>query len=228
MEDISLPQIESKNGEMNYELHFVSKFLTKLFVRKTNQWKHKGNCVINSLKGFIKNFTIAYWIKIGFQLLMMLVKGKISLLKMFKNIKSYDSLGFALFLAGLSGIFKIALCIARRFNSVDQKYNAILAGILSSLAWLADRNTSRRQAVIFYLSSRVLQSSLKLLDSHKVMKEPKEFGFYIMAIGSGFFAYQFWCEKDTAIKSLLKTCDKFGFMSANDRIYADIFHKTAY
>ena len=228
MDDVSLPRVENKHGDMNYELDFMHKVLSRLLVKKSPQWKHKQNCLINAAKGFIRNFMIAYGIKLGGQLLMMLVKNKLNFMKVLKNAKSGDSLGFALFLSGLTALFKITLCFTRRINRTHDHYNAAIAGVICSLAWIADRNVSRRQGIIFYLSARIFESALKLMDNHKVMDEPKEWGFYAMYAWSILFIYQIWCERDTALKSVLKTADKFGWLGKNEMTFIHILHNVSF
>mmetsp|Transcript_17119 Transcript_17119/g.19150 ORF Transcript_17119/g.19150 Transcript_17119/m.19150 type:complete len:147 (-) Transcript_17119:7-447(-) len=142
-----------------------------------------------------------------------------------KNLTSGDSLGFALFLGGVSAFYKLTLCLLRRFNPSNEKYNAALAGFIASFACLFDKNISRRQGIVFYLSARVFETSLKLMDSHKIMDEPKDWGLYFSLFCSALFIYQLWCEQDTALDSVIKIMDKFGNISNNDRGIMLILHK---
>ena len=228
MDDVSLPQMQGKHGDVNYELDLMNKFLTKLLVKKAEQCKHKDDCVTNAVKGFFKNVGIAYAFKVGGQIVLMLMKNKLNLQKILKNLTSKDSMSFALFLGSVSFLFKAGLCFTRRFNRTHDKYNAVAAGLIWSIAALADRNISRRQQIIFYLASRVLESTIKLLDRHDVVRERKDWGFWVMYFGGGLFAYQLWCEKDTAIKSAIKTFDQFACLSTNDKVLAEILHKRPY
>mmetsp|Transcript_1239 Transcript_1239/g.1378 ORF Transcript_1239/g.1378 Transcript_1239/m.1378 type:complete len:229 (-) Transcript_1239:108-794(-) len=224
MADVEIPKIEDKHGDKNYELAFIYRVLSKVLVTRTPQCIHKDNCLVNSLKGFFKNFVLGFGIKLASQILIMLFKRKVDFFKFLQKAKSRDTIGFALFLAGISSIYKLVLCLMRRFNSTHDKLNAAVAGFISSFACLADRNISRRQGIIFYIASRVFENFLKLLDNHKVMEEPKEWGFYLLFIASVFFSYQLYCERDTAVKLILNNMDKFSALKPNETAYVKILH----
>ncbi|CAI2375353.1 unnamed protein product [Moneuplotes crassus] len=228
MDDVNCQNGDNQPKKSRNLMAYLSLFFTKLFREKAEQCQHKDDCPKNAVKGFIKNFVIAYCIKIGGQVLMMSVKRKYDVNKILQNMVSKDCLSFAMFLASVAALYKSSLCLTRRFNRTHDKYNAAIAGAISSFACLADKNVSRRQAIVFYLSSRVLESFFKLMDNHHVMAEPKEWGFYVMAVGAGLFGYQVWCERDTALKSALKTMDKFAALKKNDIGYMQILHKVSY
>ena len=155
----------------------------------------------------------------------MLVKRKLNLVKLFRNIKPLDTLHFSLFLGMICFLYKSTLCTTRRFNRTHDKYNALVAGLICSLAAFFDNSAGRRQTIILYILSRSFESFLKLLDSKKIMDEPKDWSFYVMVIGAIMFTYTFYCENEITIPSVLQTFKKFSCLKPNERLMLGIYEK---
>ena len=210
---------KTKNGQDDgLQLSLLNQIRKKLFVHKTSLCKHDANCGVNALKGFLKNCLCGYGIKIGFQVLFMLIMRKVKLKSIWRNLISADTMQFSLFLSMVWFLYKSSLCILRRLNLNDDKLNSLIAGILCSTAAFADKNSSRRQMIILYIFARTLESLIKVLDQRDIVKEKKDWGLYVMFLGGTFISYTLFWEYDVAIPSIKKTMDKFACLKVNELI----------
>jgi hypothetical protein len=130
MDDVGIPSGLKNQVDANYELNILHKILLRLLVKKSPTCKHTDPCVNNAIKGFIKNFIYGYGIKLGAQLLVMLLKRKFKLGKIFENLTSINSFQFALFLSLVSFLYKSTLCTMRRFNRKHDDVNSVIAGLM--------------------------------------------------------------------------------------------------
>ena len=225
MEDVAKSIISEKLSDPEFKNSVLRKIIQQLMIPKTEQCKHKGNCVSNAFKGLLKNVLLGYGIKLGSQILMMLVKRKLSLTKLIGGFKSADTLQFSMFLGMVCFLFKTTLCTMRRFNRSHDNYNALIAGIICSLAAFVDNSAGRRQTIILYLFSRSFESLLKLLDSKKIMAEPKDWNFYMLVIQTMMFSYTFYCEKDIVLPIVSKNLSRFECLKPNENIMFRIYEK---
>ena len=156
---------------------------------------------------------------------MMLAKHKLKLHSIFRSLRSADTLHFSLFLGMVCFLYKSTLCTTRRFNRTHDKYNALIAGLVCSLAAFADNSAGRRQTITLYVFARTLESFMKLLDNNKIAEEPKDWGFYVMALGAILFTYTLYCEYDVALPSVRKTFAKFACLKPNEKAMLKIYER---
>ncbi|KAI8369438.1 uncharacterized protein BYT42DRAFT_584481 [Radiomyces spectabilis] len=126
---------------------------------------HAGKtCIQNSLRGFIKAFSVAFTVKYLIGILPALLTGK--LLKrprILKQMAGRDTMCFALFLSTFLSSYKAILCAMRRWRKnpdpSSDKLNAFVAGSVAGIALILDRDKRRRQSIMLYLLTRSFQFS---------------------------------------------------------------------
>ena len=223
MDEIRLPSIHSKEGDPNFELNLLHKLLQRLLVRKTSLWNHHGDWAPNAIKGFLKNFLCGYALKLGGQLFTMILRRDFRGAKVWKNLSSANTFHFSLFFGLLCFLYKSSLCIMRRVNTSHEKLNALIAGMVCSLAAIADNSQSRRVTIILYVFSRTVESFVKLLDRHEIVKERKDWGLYLLTLGLVMVCYTTYWEYDIALPTFVKAMDKFGRAKMNDKVLNYIY-----
>ena len=80
-----------------------------------------------------------------------------------------DSTRFGLFLMCFNTAYKLVLCLLRRLGSLNDAVNAPIAGFLSGLT-LAMDSTNRRQLMTVFVMSRAFDTSIRMGESHGVIK----------------------------------------------------------
>ena len=223
MSDINVDSQQPQEADCSQQPQEEQDFWTNLLLGKTKACKHSGSWLLNAALGFIKNYVSGYGVKLGGQILLMMLKRKIAIKKIIKNLISKDSFYFSSFLAMICFLYKLSLWIMRRLDVTSGKYNAVVAGLIASLAAFWDKNHRRRELFILYLFSRTVESFFKVMDSHKFLDEPKEWGFYVFLWGSVFYPYIYFWEIDASIPDQKKIYDMWSAAKPNEDIIRTIF-----
>ena len=109
---------------------------------RTRLCKHKYGCYENVIIGFYDTFVYSLAVKLVVNNISYLTNIK----KLRKNLMSWksngDNLRFAFFLALMNAVYKLVLCIMRRFVKND-KYCAPVAGFVAGLASYLDAKARR-------------------------------------------------------------------------------------
>ena len=109
---------------------------------RTKLCKHKYGCYENVIFGFYNTFVYSLAVKLLINNLSHITNIK----KLLKNLMSWksnqDNVRFALFLAVMNAVYKLVLCILRRFIKKD-KYCAPIAGFIAGLASYLDAKARR-------------------------------------------------------------------------------------
>ncbi|OMJ93213.1 hypothetical protein SteCoe_3914 [Stentor coeruleus] len=128
--------------------------------------RHKGNCLQNALKGFVRGTIIGLGIRAAITLVLGLlkrtiIKNPLSFLKMF----SKDNLRIVWFLSVMVGVYRSVLCYMRR-KTKDEKLSSFVAGFASSIGLIFEESESRTLYAL-YLLVRSLDALCKYLVANK-------------------------------------------------------------
>ena len=138
---------------------------------RTRLCKHKYGCYENVIIGFYETFVYSLAVKSVINNLSYLTNIK----KLMRNLKSWksnrDNLRFAFFLALMNALYKLVLCVLRRFLKND-KYCAPIAGFVAGLASFLDAK-ARRQFATVLLLSRLTDTCYSMAEDRGYVKRYK-------------------------------------------------------
>ncbi len=173
----------------------VAKKLELLFHTKTHNCRHKSpDCVTNAVQGLISNFKIGLKIRLAVTLLQVLLRGgKIG------SIKIPDQLRFPCFLSLFAFLFKMTLCVLRRFRGKDDGMNGFLSGVIGGLAILIHKDKGTKHMFALYLLSRAYGSIHKSFEDrgYTPMWENQHLCFIILV--NVIFIWQYFNEFNTKV-----------------------------
>mmetsp|Transcript_17854 Transcript_17854/g.20627 ORF Transcript_17854/g.20627 Transcript_17854/m.20627 type:complete len:171 (-) Transcript_17854:35-547(-) len=110
------------------------------------------------------------------------------------SLMTKDSLSFCMFLGGISGIYKLVLCLLRRLRNKDDGVNPAIAGFLSGFAFMMETSSKRKGFLKMYLFCRALDFLVTLLHRRKVIKKIPNFEVYMFGPMIAFLVYAHWYE----------------------------------
>ncbi|CAI2377106.1 unnamed protein product [Moneuplotes crassus] len=195
-------------------------YFSALLASRTRFCKHEGSCCINVVKGLLKGATIGLSIKGSISLLIKLIKTR-DLVKSMKGVLTKDTARFGLFFALLPSLYKLFLCILRAKRNTDDKYNSIIAGIISSLAAFLDQNSGRRKLFIYYFFARAFYSAVMMMKHHQVAPIPNNWGLLIYVFMSNVLSFWIFYDWDVVPRSLYNIASKRAGFSYNDRLMVE-------
>lgn len=125
-----------------------------------------------------------------------------------------DSLKFALFISLLNSLYKLVLCIMRRFSKND-RVNAAVAGASSALSLFVD-SKDRRIFFALVLMSRAVDTALNMLEKRGLITKFK-YGEVIAWVLMGCFnKYCMSFEPELLNDSFRGFYHKYSAMTRND------------
>ena len=114
------------------------------------------------------------------------------------HLKSPDSIRFGLFTGLMVAISKAVLYFLRRLTKLDNKKISIIAGVICSVAAIMDPDDFRRKLIIFYTTARALETTMNLINEHKVAKVPENWGWLVYLFSTPFLVFLMYFEPDLA------------------------------
>ena len=134
--------------------------------------KHKGSCLINALKGYLRGALIGLGIRTIIAIIFGLLKRTI-----FKNpmvllkIFAKENMRLVYFLSGMIGVHRSVLCLMRRYTN-NEKVSSFVAGFFGGLPLILEDADSRITYGL-YILVRGLDALCKfLVSTGKVPKVP--------------------------------------------------------
>lgn len=113
-------------------------FLKLTVVAESKLCKHKGGCVVNTIRGFLRGLVIGLLVKGGFSVVVNVFWKK--LYKKPNQLKAaiFDpaTKDFALFLAFFVSSFKGVHCLMKNIRETDDGLNSLISGAVSGLSVL--------------------------------------------------------------------------------------------
>ena len=200
------------------------KLIRKLF------WKSYLNLIyswmLHTVEGFIRNFIKGYVIRFSLSLLISIIKRKLSLKYVLWQAISKPMFTFSVFVGLLWATNRFVIWLLRRIRKKDDKYNSIIAGLLSSLSVLVEPDLSTRKLIVLYTFARSLESFILTLDSNKIMKEPPHWNVALYWFMISFFVFHTSANPDVVGRGIVNLVNKVGCQKPNDRIIVEnIFHE---
>ena len=196
-------------------------FLTQIFRSRTKFWKHSDSCLLNSFKGFSKNFAYGYIIQTAIKLVLSLLMRRLKLSKISNKLLNFDSLCFALFVGILTQSYKSINCLLRSTRNKEDGLNSIIAGLVSSLSILIDQNPKRRITLALWLISRNVQTVITVMDAKKILKEPKYWDFVLFNMSALLIGNQAFFHQDILSPYINRKIKDLCCMKHNDVILKD-------
>ena len=149
-------------GKLSKYSNHIKGVLKKIFLNRTDKCKHTINSsILNSIHpawgkdmswffnwtlGFVQAALKIFSLKAAITLLQALIKRK-NLLKSFQSVFTKDSLTLSMYVGLMVGLYKLTIWVLRTVTKSDDKTNAIIAGIVSSLSTFADNSEDRRKSL---------------------------------------------------------------------------------
>ena len=129
---------------------------------------------------------------------------------------SKAALSFGLFSGSSTFLFKFLLWFLRRVRNCEDKYNAIMAGFLSSLTLILEPNHSIRKMLWLHMLANSFYSGLSTLDSNKVVKKPKNWAFFWIWLILWWLVVQFVINPDILGPKTVEFFRDIWLMTKND------------
>ena len=95
--------------------------------------------------------------------------------------KLADSSRFGLFLMCLNSLYKIILCLMRRFVTHNDKVNAPIAGFFAALTCIFEVK-SRRQLLTVLMMSRAIAMGIQSGETNEIIPKVKNKGIWLWVI----------------------------------------------
>lgn len=149
------------------------------------------NPLNEAMVGASRAFVLAYAGKASMGIVFGLLGGKKGILSVLKEALGRDTLRFSIFFAVYNGILRgVANQICRMRNGVNDRLNAVVAGIVASFALLLD-DVERRRTVSIYVFVRAISVMVKELSREGILPYSQHaesilFGVVNMPIMYGF------------------------------------------
>lgn len=140
------------------------------------------------------------------------------MLHLLQSLVSRSTIWFALFTGTMSLVYKTTLWILRRVRKKDDKYNTIVASVLSSLALLVETDPFVRKLVCYYTFARSIDSFMRTLDSNKVVNVPKNWGLILYTLELTFFLVMYALHPDVVGQKIMKLFTKITFQKYNEKL----------
>jgi hypothetical protein len=196
--------------------------LPEALLNKSKLCKHKFSCTENVLKGWYKSFIYALLIKSVINNITSIVNPRKFLSNLLDMKQNFDSMRFAIFAAFMNGIYKMVLCIMRRYSKSD-KVNAAVAGFASGLA-LAIDDKKRRVFIALLLLGRSLECLLNSLEFHGIITKIPYGEQLLFTVCGTFNKYCFSYESSLLDPGLRKFYQNASMMSKNDIKFLKIWN----
>ena len=137
------------------------------------------------------------------------------LLNLRKQSMLMDCTRFGLFLMCFNTLYKLVLCLMRRFISEKDSVNAPVAGFFSALSLIIDVG-SRRQLLTVLVMSRAIDTSLKLGESTQSIPTVRHKDVILWVLANVFLQSSMGLNQDILNKGLLKFYKTWAQMTTND------------
>ena len=154
--------------------NLIKRFLAKIglfpswMLTKTPMCKHKHSCYENIIHSMYSVFVYGLAIKMAINNVFYISNLK-KLLKNLVSIKSQsDNVRFAAFVALMNGLYKLILCVARRYH-VSDKVSAPIAGFLAGLTCYFDAK-DRRKLLLVMLMARMTDTLYSVAETRGLAK----------------------------------------------------------
>ena len=162
---------------------------------RTDRCKHKHSCYENVVKGFTKTLIYSLAIKFIINNIGYLANPK----KLLRNLVTWksnkDNIRFALFLALTNGVYKLVLCLMRRYCQ-NEKLCALVAGFLAGICCRIDAH-QRRQLLAILLFSRMSDTVFNMGEKRGYYKRIPYGEVLIWLVCNVFQQYAMAYEQDT-------------------------------
>lgn len=141
-----------------------------LIVPRHESCGHFGFCDEYVTSGFIKSFTIGYFLQSAFS---SVLKAKIIIKDpsvITKGFTSSQSIKFGLFLGSFCGIFKAVNCYLRHRNGKDSEWHALVGGLMAGPSMILAPNTT----ITLYVTWKMIEALYTIGTSNNVIPFPNE------------------------------------------------------
>ncbi|CAI2376605.1 unnamed protein product [Moneuplotes crassus] len=184
-----------------------------------------SSCLLHCVKGFTSNFLKGYCLRSGLLLLFTILK-KRDLRLILKALFSKTAFSFGLFASSITFIYRAVLCLLRGLRKKDDKYNSLIAGLLSSITVVMEQNSAIRKLICYYFFANAIDSFLSTLESNGIAPKPKDWGLYSYSAMITFFIMNYALNPDIIGKKVFNLFTKIAFFTSNEKIVLlEIFPK---
>ncbi|CAI2378914.1 unnamed protein product [Moneuplotes crassus] len=209
----------------------LGRFL-QIFKGSTPFCKHQGSCSLNVANTLLRNFSIGFFGETLLNILFKLLKTK-SIRKTLQNIFTLDSVQLGAIVALVPAAYKLILCTLRCCRRKEDKYNSIIAGVISSLFVFnleltplsCPQNDARRKFLIFLVFARSLQSGAEILKNKTKIPVPNNWEdilLYLISVSFVAWAYFDWKVLPFNVYNLM---NKNGAQKYNDTVMMEVIYR---
>ena len=183
---------------------------------RTKMCKHKFSCYENVIISFygimVNSLAIKFFLSNIF-----LITNPRKLLKNIRNIKStQDNFRFAFFAALMNAVYKLVLCLMRRFG-ISDKVNSLVAGFLAGLVSYFEVE-NRRNFIAGVLAGRMLDTVCTKGETEGYYKKLQYGDFWVFVISNWFMMYANCREDNIMSKPIAKKMREWGALTKNDKL----------
>ena len=184
--------------------------------------KHKGGCVENAGKGFIKALMQGFAAKSCVYLFLnvLLRKGFRKPSQALAGFFTADAFKFTAFAGLMSLLFKSTLCALRKFRGKEDGFNYLIAGSIGGLS-IAVEDKERKETWSLYFAARVVDISLRAISKRTGGWDVNQVEVYLFMFMIFFVVWSYGAEKDNLIKSYYKFLNMLYHPTAIERKIMD-------
>lgn len=191
-----------------------------LLFSRTDLCKHKGSCAKNTAVGMMETLIKMYGIKLLLNNMFYLANPK-KLLSNLMSLKSQkDNARFAIFMALMNGVYKLALCILRRIFKKDEIASPI-AGFLAGLCCILDAK-NRRKFLMIMLLARVCDTAYTMGESRGLYTSYKYGALFVWSVACLTQQYAMAFEQDCMFDGQRRFMEKWSLLTQKDTHYRKI------
>ena len=182
---------------------------------RTPQCKHKYSCYENIIISFYSIMVNSLALKFLLNNIFLIGNPR-KLLQNLKNIKNTkDNFRFALFAALMNVVYKIILCLMRRFG-ISDKVNSVVAGFISGLLSFLEAE-KRRNFLTGILMGRMLDTACTAGESAGLYTKMPYGELATFVISNWLMMYGYSHEEEVVSRPIAKKMKEWGALTPNDK-----------
>jgi hypothetical protein len=126
-----------------------------------------------------------------------------------------DSIKFGIFLMLFNSVYKLVLCLMRRFVTQEDKINAPIAGFISALSLIVEQK-SRRQLMAALMMSRFFDTAISVSENKEYIPKIANKAIVMWVLANVLVQSQYGMQPDILNNGLVKFYKTWSSMTHND------------
>eukprot|EP00347_Sterkiella_histriomuscorum_P019284 403342234 len=210
----------NNRNDQGYVSIYIPYFIRNLFKGRTFYCQHQEySCFKNAIQGFNQNFKYGLMIRAAITFIMVLIRRQ-----KITEISIREFMRFPIFLGLQAFVYKFVLCLMRRILGNKHGWNAFIAGVLSGLTVIINKDVNLRMMLGLYLLVRAGKISYDVFEDKGYVRSSDLRVFFMGMFFSMFFStllmfdFEVWPKSKFQLLNLIWEQNN----QPNDLIFASI------